>query len=343
MSLKMPMLDLRRREQRVLGAIIALYLQTGKAVASRQVSQAPGQKLSAASIRNLMAGLEEKGLLFREHSSAGCLPTDTGLRFFVDSMRGSLRISPGLRREIEARFGECQREDFNDPAWIARLVAELTREAGVVVRPMDVSPFLESLTLVSIGGRRILGVIVTANGWVQKRAVAAPEGAQESELHLLAARVNEELRGESLSAIHQALNQNAGYFKDWECRLLRGLFSGEDDGEVQVTGADNLVADEAFRELERIRSAVRVLEDRSGIAAEWRRVLQDRETSVLIGEESPLTSDGKLGMVATLFYRGPRRAGAVGVVGPRGMNYLRVLPMIEYVGRALSKRLAEED
>lgn len=336
-------MDLRRRERRVLGAIIALYLQTGKAVASRQVSQAPGQSLSPASIRNLMAGLEEKGLLFREHSSAGCLPTDAGLRFFLDWKRGQLKISPGLRRTIEARCGDSERETVDDPVWIARLVAELTREAGIVVRPIDVSPILESLTLVPLGAHRILGVIVTANGWVRKRAVTAPEGTLDGELHLLAARVNEWFRGRRLDEIHEVLKVAPPNTQAWEYSILHQLFSIEEDGEVQVTGTENLVADEAFSELERIRSAVRVLEDRSGIAAEWRRILQDQETRVLIGEESPLTSDGKLGMVATLFYRGPQRAGAVGVVGPRGMNYLRILPMIECVGQTISRRLAEED
>jgi len=336
-------MDLRKREQRVLGAIIALYLQTGKAVASRQVSRRPGQELSPASIRNLMAGLEEKGLLFREHSSAGCIPTDAGLRFFIDSVRHRLRITPGMRRKVEARCAEFEREHVDDPVWMARLVAELTSEAGIVVRPMDVSPVLESLTLLPLGGRRILGVLVTSNGLVQKRAVTLPEEEDHFDLHLLAARVTEVFRGLHLDEISERLPEKSQLFSDGEYLLLIDLFSGDEGGEVQVTGTENLVADEAFSELERIRSAVRLLEDRSGIAAEWRRALQERQTRVFIGEESRLTSDGRLGMVATVFFRGPRPAGAVGVVGPRRMNYLRVLPMIECVGQTLSRRFAGDE
>jgi len=335
--------DLRKREQRVLGAIIALYLQTGRAVASRQVSRRPGQELSPASIRNLMSGLEEKGFLFREHSSAGCIPTDAGLRFFIDSVRHRLRITPGMRREVEARCAEYEREHVDDPVWMARLAAELTSEAGIVVRPMDVSPVLESLTLLPLGGRRVLGVVVTSNGLVQKRAVSMPEGGVDPDLHSLATRATEILRGRHLDEIPENLPEQRRLFGPVEYLLLMELFSGDEGGEVQVTGTENLVADEAFSELERIRSAVRLLEDRSGIAAEWRRALQDRQTRVFIGEESRLTSDGRLGMVATVFFRGPRPAGAVGVVGPRRMNYLRVLPMIECIGQTLSRRLAGDE
>lgn len=334
-------MELRRRERKILAVIIALYLQKGRAVASHQVSSAPGQRLSAASIRNLMAELEEKGFLFRSHASAGCIPTDAALRFFVDETRVQLKISAAMRRGIESRFEEMGPEHVDDPVWIARLAADVTRDAGIVVRPMDVSPLLESLSLIDMGGSRVLGVIVSTNGWVGKRALSLPEAGRKGELHLLAARVSERWRGCSFDDIRSLLeNQQEGSpFVDWEYSLLLELFSGEEEGEVQVTGAENLMEDDAFSEIERIRNAVRVLGNRPGIAAEWRKALQDRETCVFIGAESPLTSSGSLGMVATLFYRGPRRAGAVGVVGPRRMNYMRVVPMIECIAQTLSRRL----
>jgi len=338
-------MELRRRERTVLAASIALYLQTGRAVASRQVARARGQELSPASIRNLMAGLEEKGYLSRPHTSAGCIPTDAGLRFFVDSVKERMRITPALKREIEARFEELGQEHVDDPVWIARLTADLTCEAGIVVRPMNLSPTMESLTLVNLGGRRILGVVVTSNGWVQKRVVHLPSGFEENSLHDLASRLSGIWRGLSLDMIQKELdNKGSGQsFSPWEYSLLKELFSSSEDGEVQVRGAENLVEDESFSDLESIRNAVRTLGDRARIATEWREALQDRETKVFIGAESPLTAEGNLGMVASLFYRGRKRAGAVGVVGPRRMNYLRVLPLIECIGQTLSKRLGRDE
>jgi heat-inducible transcriptional repressor len=111
--------------------------------------------------------------------------------------------------------------------------------------------------------------------------------------------------------------------------------------EVRVAGADNLLNTDDFAEAERVRSLFATLQDRRRIAREWRRAFNRGKTQVIIGDESDVTASGALGMVATLFFRGGRRAGAVGVVGPQRMDYSRIVPVVEYIGDSLTRMLEE--
>lgn len=301
-------LNLTRREGAVFEAIVELFLRTGQPVASREVSASKGQRLSPASIRGVMVRLEELGLLARPHPSAGCTPTDCGLRFHIDHSVRNSKPSPAVRRRVEARFGQTRSVAVDDLGWVAGLAAELTQEAGVAVRPVGEDPVFESLALVPLGGGRVLAVVVTADRWVEKKVVSAENhGLTVVDLGDFAAGVSRRFSGQGLGTIREFLEEAstelAGISGE-ELGFLKDVFRNPGDGEVQVAGAENLIENEAFSEVGRIRSVVKVLEDRPRLAGEWRRALKTTATRVLIGSESPLTAGGNLGMVATLFYRG---------------------------------------
>jgi heat-inducible transcriptional repressor len=226
--------------------------------------------------------------------------------------------------------------------WVARLAADLTNEAGVVVRPVGEGESLEAMTVVDLGGRKVLGVTVTTDGRVYRRVAGAGEGLRFDRLQRLAARVSSELRGQRIDVIRLEVANLPTHdvsVRRSEADTLGELLPPNEKSEVQVAGAENLLDDRAFDEIDRLRSVVKVLQDRPGIAAEWRRALRSKPTRVFIGRESRLTESGNLGMVATLFYRGDRSVGAVGIVGPRGMNYRRVVPVVECIGESLSSFL----
>ena len=128
----------------------------------------------------------------------------------------------------------------------------------------------------------------------------------------------------------------------WERETLLGVFPRGEGGEALVMGAENLIEHEAFSEVDRIRSVLKVLDDRPQIACEWRRALAKGSTGVVIGSESRLTASGNLGMVATLFYRGDSAAGAVGIVGPRRMDYGRIVSIVRCIGETLSEYLDDQ-
>jgi heat-inducible transcriptional repressor len=339
---QMVAVELNRRERFVLETIAGIFLRTGRAVASHQVAGRPAQRHSPASIRSVMARLEERGLLSRSHPSAGCVPTDQGLRVFLDLDLPRRRPSAHLRRRVEASFKEVRREIVDDFQWVAGLAANLTNEAGVVVRPMGDDPVLESITLVPLGGNRVLGVLVTADGWIGKQVISVTENRRDDEFSRLAERTTARFRGMTFRCIRDQIEHDSDENPrgaGWERDALLGVFPRDEGGEVLVKGAENLIDHEAFSEVDRIRSVLKVLDDRPQIACEWRRALATGSTGVVIGSESRLTANGNLGMVATLFYKGDCAAGAVGIVGPRRMDYGRIVSIVRCIGETLSEYL----
>jgi heat-inducible transcriptional repressor len=341
-------MELSRRALSVLCAVVELHIRSGEPVASREVASHSGLGLSSATMRSVMAELEEGGYLCRAHSSAGRVPSDLGYRQFVDSMPHRNGPTPSIRRELEERMAAMRRELIEDIEWVARLIAEATSEAGVAVRPIGEGPVLEAISLVLLESNRVLGVIVTADGAVEKRAIELDEHRTREQLQALSNYLTSRLSGESIQDIELRIDSNnlidggaspqAFHFEAQE--IARQLFSAEGrDVEVWVAGTDNLLATSDFGDIERVRSLLTTLEDRTRIAKEFRKAFARGRTQVLIGEESEATASGSLGMVATLYFRDRRRAGAVGVVGPRRMDYQKIVPVVEYIGDTLTQML----
>jgi heat-inducible transcriptional repressor len=342
--------ELSRRDLAVLYEIVDLYIRTGAPIASRDVAHSSRLGLSPATIRNIMARLEEADLVERPHPSAGCCPTDISLRAYVERLEPQRRVPNRAQREVLQRVATVAREPEEDIGWVARLVAEVTREAGVAVRPMGEEPVLEAVSLVRLSGSRALAVVVTGEGSVSKRVVALDESFDRDELGSLSAELSRQLRGRSLSAIRELVQgegeteepSTEGTLSARVVEVARTLFGGDEgDSDVRVAGADALASSSDFAEVDRLRSLVNVLQDRARIAREWRRVLRGRRTRVIIGDESEVTASGGLGMVASLFYREGRRVGALGVVGPRRMDYGRIVPLVEFIADMVTRMLEE--
>ncbi len=340
-------MELSRRATSVLCAVVELHIRSGAPVASREVARHSGLGLSPATIRNVMAELEEGGFLSRAHSSAGSVPSDKAFRHYVDTMPRRRGPTPTVRHELEARMAEMRRELVEDIEWVAQLIAETTSEAGVAVRPMGDGPVLEAVSLVLLENNRVLGVIVTDNGGVEKRVLELSEDRTREQLQTLSNYLTSRLAGlmtrDIESLIDSIFVEDGGGTRDLQIEakeIARQLFSNEErDVEVWVAGTENLLATSDFVDVERVRSLLSTLQNRSQIAREFRRAFARGRTQVLIGEESKATASGNLGMVATLYFRESRRAGAVAVVGPRRMDYQRIVPVVEYVGDTLTQML----
>jgi len=341
-------MELSRRALSVLCAVVELHIRSGDPVASKQVARHSGLGLSPATMRNVMAELEEGGYLCRAHSSAGRVPSDRGFRHYVDALPRNSGPTPTMRREIEERMAAMRRELFEDVEWVARLIAEATREAGVAVRPMGDGPVLEAISLVLLDNNRVLGVIVTDDGAVEKRVLELDGDRTRERLRTLSNFLTSHLAGLSIRGVESRIDTlfpgdcplGPGDVQAEAQEIARQLFSIDDrDVEVWVAGTDNLLATSDFVDIDRVRSLLTTLEDRARIAKEFRKAFVRGRTQVLIGEESEATASGSLGMVATLYFRDSRRAGAVGVVGPRRMDYQRIVPVVEYVGNTLTQML----
>ena len=341
-------MELSKRALSVLCAVVELHIRSGEPIASRQVARHSGLGLSPATMRNVMAELEEGGYLCRAHSSAGRVPSDRGFRHYVDTMPRRSGPTPAMRRELEGRMATMRRELVEDVEWVAQLIAEATSEAGVAVRPMGDGPVIEAVSLVLLENNRVLGVIVTGDGAVEKRVLELDGERTREQLQTVSNFLTNHLAGLSIRDIDPRIDglglvENSAGSRDLQIEaqeIARQLFSSEGrDVEVWVAGTDNLLATSDFVDIERVRSLLTTLQDRARIATEFRKAFARGRTQVLIGEESEATASGSLGMVATLYFRDSRRAGAVGVVGPRRMDYQRIVPVVEFVGDTLTQML----
>jgi len=285
-------MELSRRALSVLCAIVELYIRSGEAVASRKVAQHSGLGLSPATMRNVMAELEDGGYLSRSHPSAGSVPSDRGFRHYVDNIDRPGTLPAVTRRELTQRMNSMRRELVEDIEWVAQLVAEATKEAGVAVRPMGDGPILEAVSLVLLENRRVLGVIITDDGTVEKRVLELNRDTTREELQTLSNFLTRILSGTSLEDVDECLNRLTeigdvpakGDVRSDAREIVRQLFSIEENEiEVRVAGTDNLLATADFSEIDRVRSLLATLQDRSGIAKEFRRLFSRGRTQVLIG------------------------------------------------------------
>jgi heat-inducible transcriptional repressor len=338
-------MDLTSRERSVLCCAVELYIGSGAPVASRAIAVASGLNLSPASIRNVVAKLEEGGYLSRPHTSAGSVPTDRGFRTFVDSLRPK-QLPTKVRQRLLDSMMAMRRELEEDLEWVAKVTAEATREAGVAMRPMGSEPVVEGVSLVSLGGSRVLGVIVASDGTIDKRVVVRDDRPTPEELLEEGSFLTEALGGRSIETIRRqpfesGPEANSALRARTE-ETVRQLFAdGPESVELQLAGTDHLLQSMDFAEGNRVRSLFEALQDRRRMAEEWRRALARGPTQVIIGRESDVTASGRLGMVATLFFKEGRRAGALGVVGPRRMDYPRIVPVVEFIGDTLTRMLEE--
>lgn len=338
------------RVLKVLCAIVELFIRSGGPVASREVAKFSGLGLSPATIRNIMAELEEAGYLDRPHTSAGTVPSDRTLRLYVDNVPGRRKLPASFQRRLAGRINEMRRELVEDFAWVARLTAEVTNEAGVAVRPFGLGRFLEAVSLVALDGGRVLGLVVTADGSVEKRLLNMEQAVTRDRLQEIANYLTTEFHGLNIDEITHTVHDSRGSgatpprdeLERQAFEIISDLLPAEGGHvEVQVAGTDNLLQTPEFTEIERVRQLFATLEDDQRIVREIRHALASCSTRVIIGRESALTASGELGMVTTLFFKDGKRAGALGVVGSRRMDYARIVPVVEFIGDSLTKMLQE--
>ncbi len=343
-------MELSKRALSVLCAIVELYIRSGEPVASQRVARHSRLGLSSATIRNVMAELEEAGYLSRLHTSAGRAPSDAAFRLYVDNLPRRSVPPPAVRDALAAQMLTMRRELIEDIEWVAQLIAQATNEAGVAVRPLGEGPVLEAVSLVLLEHRGILALVVGSDGSVEKRMLELDEGLSRDELLQLSNFMTCRLAGaplqdtgEFLSRLQQHQGDEPGpgdALLSSALSVVRQLSStDESDIEVRIAGTENLLISADFSEIARVRSLLSTLEDRTRIAAEFRRAFTRGRTQVLIGGETETTAQGNLGIVATLYFRDRQQVGAVGVVGPRRMDYQRIVPVVEFIGDSLTQML----
>ncbi|HEX9953984.1 MAG TPA: heat-inducible transcriptional repressor HrcA [Allosphingosinicella sp.] len=346
---RMPVSELTERSREVFRLVVEAYLGNGAPVGSRTLSKLPGMNLSPASIRNVMQDLEEVGLLSHPHTSAGRIPTETGLRLFVDGMMQAAEPSAQERAAIEARLsrGGGPIEDALTAA--TQALSGLSACAGIVLVPKR-EPVLRQLGFVQLSATQALVVMVGTEGTVENRVVDLPPGVTPSGLAEVGNYVSSRLSGLTLQEARQRLGSEISDGKaalDQAAQELidRGLAIWSEDGAQRpvliVRGQANLIDQAATADLERVRQLLDELEGKEEIVRLLDSARAGQGMKIFIGSENKLFALSGSSVIAAP-YRGAdgKVVGVVGVIGPTRLNYARVVPMVDFTAQALSRLMA---
>jgi heat-inducible transcriptional repressor len=350
-SAEVSLAQLDERSREIFRHIVDQYLATGEPVGSRHISRLLPMTLSPASVRNVMADLEALGLVYAPHTSAGRLPTELGLRFFVDALLEIGDLAEDERRAIDAQVKAARGGNLDSVlSEASALLSGLSRGAGVVTAATT-NPRLKHVEFVRLEPTRALVVLVSEDGQVENRLLMLPADVPTSALveatNFLNARVRGKTLGEVKAELEQALTAARAELDELTQRIVAGglaSWSGGDTAERKliVRGHAKLLEDlKAMEDLERVRLLFDDLETRREVIELLGRAQNAEGLRIFIGSENKLFSlSGSSTIIAPYHDRAGRVVGVLGVIGPTRLNYARVIPMVDYTARVVSKVLS---
>ena len=343
--------QLNERSREIFRRIVESYLATGEPVGSRNLSRILPMTLSPASVRNVMSDLEQLGLIYAPHTSAGRLPTEIGLRFFVDALMQIGDLTDEDRKAIEAQVAASGQSKSVEAVLTeaSGLLSGLSRAAGVVLTAKS-NPRLKHVEFVPLEPERALVVLVGEDGQVENRVLKIPLGLPSSALTEAANFVNARIRGRTLdevkAEIEAKLREGQAELDQLTQKIVAGGLASWSGGETDerkliIRGQAHLLDDlKALADLERVRLLFDDLETRREVIDLLGRAQQADGVRVFIGSENKLFSlSGSSTIVAPYHDASGHIVGVLGVIGPTRLNYARIVPMVDYTAKVVSKLL----
>ena len=344
---KTPQPDVDERAAQLFKSLVERYLVDGAPVASRTLASASEVAVSSATVRNVMADLEAQGLVVSPHTSAGKMPTHRGLRFFIDSL---ISVRPLDQRRVGRIRGELDPDmPPNELALAAsRLLAQVTRTAGVVTMPRPERVSLRQVEFLPLSGDRVLVILVVNDREVQNRVIHTDRPYDETELTHAANFINQAFAGQPLDAIRKGVFES---MRDDKARLDAAMQAAldvaakafaEDDGDdadYVVSGEANLV--ESLSSIEEVRELFDAFARKGAILHLLDRCLDTEGIQLFIGEESGYRPLDEYTLVTARYKANGQVAGVLGVIGPTRMAYERVIPAVDVTARLLGVAMEE--
>jgi heat-inducible transcriptional repressor len=346
--------ELNDRYREIFRSIVETYLATGEPVGSRNLSRALPMTLSPASVRNVMSDLEALGLIYAPHVSAGRIPTHTGLRLFVDGLLEVGAIEDAERAQLERQLKNYARESAPAASDVLAeagdLLSGLSRCAGVVLAEKQVSR-IKHIEFVSLDKKRALLVLAGEDGSVENRVLNLPEGLPQQALAEATNYLNAKIRGatflEARERIEAELKESQAELDLLTARLIRaGLaqWSGgrDDNKSLIVRGQSRLLNDlKAVEDVERIRLLFEDLESKKSLIHLLDLAENADGVRIFIGSENHLFSLSGSSLIVAPFRDQERRiVGVLGIIGPTRLNYARIIPMVDFTAKLVSRVLA---
>jgi heat-inducible transcriptional repressor len=336
---------LDERKNKILQAIIEDYVATAEPVGSRTIARKYQLGVSPATIRNEMSDLEDLGFLEQPHTSAGRIPSDRGYRYYVDCLMQSTHISPEdeslIRRTFERKVAEIDlliRET-------ARLLSDTTRLAAVVTAPQWQRAQVRELRLVPVGGDKVVLLYMTDTGFVDNQILDLPAEVTMLELQRVSDLLNEQVKGQpvqtlsrtAIRALQSELQKYGGLLEQALHFMERQI---EDGGRqrIYLGGTTNILVQPEFRDIDKVRGLFGLLEHDDAVASLLSTDENQQGPVVSIGEETRIQELADCSVVSTTYRLGDQVIGRMGVIGPKRMEYGRVVGILDYISKHLEGR-----
>src|SRR5512143_234062 len=340
-------MELDERNRRVLQAVIDSYIATGIPIGSSVLVRRYDFGVSSATLRNIMAELEEMGYLTHPHTSAGRVPTDLGYRYYIDVLINIENDSGDIDDELR-RAPSLHGDDFDELMQEAsRFLATLSHCAGVVVAPSEPEAKYRHIEFVRLRGTQVLIIFVTEGGIVQNKLVDLDEGIRQQDLNRFSAYLDEELEHRTLSEVRQRLVEKMREEKALFTQLLDETYRAsrevqeKESEKVYIGGASQIIETPEFATVEKMRALFKAFEDKYMLLKLLDRSVAAQGIKVFIGSENPYFEMQGCSMVVGSYEAGENIVGTLGVIGPTRMQYKQVIQVVDYTSKLLTKLLAE--
>lgn len=334
------------RDREILRDVIYAYILSGVPVSSRSLARSGRHGLSSASIRNVMADLEDMGYLQQPHTSAGRVPTDRGYHFYIERLMQLKRPSAKERKLIDERLDETVEDADDCVERTSSLLSELSSQVGIVVTPAVGGTTLRSVDFIPISDVKVLCVVVAQSGFVDHKVIELEQKISPEDLRRASNYLTEHFHGRNLNQVRDELIQAMEIEKTQVDGMLtltlefarKGLSEGSPA--LVLEGTAGLLNRPELHNLDRVRRLLDAFKNKARLVNLVNQCVRGGGVRVFIGEDSEFTSELDFSLVATNYRLGDRTIGSIGILGPSRMQYARVIPLVDYLADRLSSALA---
>ena len=341
----------KSRKEKILRWVVQQYVETRRPVGSQMIASEALPDVSSATIRNIMAELEEEGYLYQPHTSGGRIPTDKAYRYYVDYLANVQKMAAKERERIEEAYDSRVNEVDNMMVQTSRLLAMLSGAAGFVYTSNVQEQRVQRLDFIPLAPGAVLAVLVTESGAVRHWPVRTGYAINPARLRVLSRFINEEIEGLTLAQARRILwqhvhsgHQEIAGMADLATQVLKDMERPQTDNELYVEGFGQLLENTSEDDFEDLKQMMRFVEERERFSSLLSEKMTGMEKSnqklnVSIGSENELKELKNLSIVSTACKVGDKTVGMLGIIGPKHMEYTRVMSLVHFIGSLLESSL----
>jgi len=337
---------LDERNKKILTSLINEYILTAEPVGSRKIAKKYNIDLSSATIRNVMSDLEEMGLLHQPYTSAGRVPTEKALRFYVNSILKVKNLKPVERKRIRERYKFSEMEASDVIKQTSEMLSTLSHHMSIISAPKLIGTILKHIEFIKVSRRRILVIFVSQSGFVQNRIIDDREDVSQDDLDKYTNYLNEVLVGLSLEKVRVKIEDEMKKAKVIYDKLLskalqlsQEALGKASETELYIEGQANLLEFPEFSEVEKMKALFHALEEKKHLLTLLDKTRDAEGVQIFIGSENELLDMQACSVITSPYRYGKNVVGALGVIGPTRMDYLKLIPIVEYSAQLVTEFL----